>query len=105
MIKAKVKAWITNHHIRLDSLESLSPEEAVSSLTYYSNDMTPHGWIEVGEADISIRLDSYESYNLRKVEALKAQRSEVLAQADKLEQQIQDLLCLPAPIMNDDNPF
>jgi len=109
IVYPKISVWLTNEHQDPRELSKLDPEQLVNLTTLSAFDMSKHGWILVGEAQVEIKLHSPEELLQYQLEALKARKAEYQKEAmDKLEEYdhlIQQLLALPAPEMTSNDPF
>lgn len=105
----KISVWVTNEYQDPKELANLSPEEAASCTTLYASDMSEHGWVLVGEAKVEITLMSEEQLLQSRIEALRTRKAQFQAEAtNKLEEydhRIQQLLALPAPVEEYNDPF
>ena len=105
----KISVWATNSYQDPKELANLSPEEVASCTTLYASDMSEHGWVLVGEAKVEITLMSEEQLLQSRIEALRTRKAKFQAEAtNKLEEfdhRIQQLLALPAPVEEYNDPF
>jgi len=118
-MKVNLIAYLTNEYLSLDTILGMHDEsDAISNLTFYNKDMTQHGWVNVGTADIEVTFITREEALQNQVESLKAKKASIIAEATEkateIDERIQSLLALPAPpltqqdtsdIIDDDFPF
>lgn len=98
---AKQTAWIPEHSsIGPEDLINAKPESLVEQFYYTrsSSNMAAHGWTRVGEAEITVTLPDTEELVANKIDALRKQKDNVLAEAQNkatnIERQIQTLLAI-----------
>lgn len=105
----EVPVWITNEFLDPKDLRSMDDATIVDRLTTYHSDMSQHGWIQVGEAEITITLKSDDEMVNSQIATLRVKKAEVQAEAlkklEEYEHRIQQLLALPAPEPEDEFPF
>ncbi len=95
-ITATVPAWLPGHN----SPESLLGDDldAVNALSFVSYDMKASGYTLVGEAQITVHIQGEDKLIEAKVETLRAEKTKVLAEAERksteIERQIQTLLAI-----------
>lgn len=97
-ISAEIPAWITNDWTTVNDLVSHEDQaSAVGSLSYYPQKI--EGWTKVGTAQITVTFDDDDEIIGNMVDALKAQKQKVQADAqveiNRIEERIQSLLALP----------
>ena len=96
-IRATVPAWFASSFSGPDDLQR-KPDEAVTSVTFCTSDMTQCGWSRAGEAEIILRPLGEQQLLESKVESLRAQKTKVPAEAQaeatEIEGQIQQLLAI-----------
>lgn len=106
VIEGITQAWVafsTGANEYLDQIRKSRGTEAesasVSALSFHPSDMTEYGWVLAGRATVRIELLSREATTLGQVSTLKAEikktRAESGHKVEKLEEEIQKLLCLP----------
>lgn len=97
-ITATVPAWITSNYFDPKTLVDGEPGRVIDGVGYSSLDMSTHGWVKCGTAEITLTIDDPREVIDSKVTALQAQKKSVMAKAqmelNKLEGQIQELLCI-----------
>lgn len=94
----KTKAWLTSHsYVTPQQLAEPKPE-IIDHITFGNYDMTDAGWTLVGEATITFTPISADELVGNKVAALRAEaaniRAEATAKCTRIEDQINQLLCL-----------
>lgn len=92
-------AWLTEYsHLGPEELKSFDGDQLVRNLSYAEHDMSASGWTRIGEATITLQIPDAQSLVDSKVEALRAQKQRVLADAQatatELESKIQKLLAI-----------
>lgn len=104
-IRATVPVWFTGDYYGPQHLTG-DPEQAIDALSFYSTGIDPKtgqlrrpaGWTLVGYADVVVRPLPEQQLVESKVEALRAQKAEVLAKAQAeatdIDRKINTLLCL-----------
>lgn len=92
-ITGSTTAWLT-YHGDIRSLRDQKPDELVSSLGYSTNDMTSHGWIAIGQAEVRLVMPAESVLLSNQIEALRLQQREALAKAEDFEQRIKKLLAI-----------
>jgi hypothetical protein len=96
-ITGKTKAWLSESGSP-DALLGDNHGAAVSSLSFCSWDMKSVGWTYVGEATITVDIPDHDTLIGNKVESLRAEKQQILAEAQakatQLEGQIQKLLAI-----------
>lgn len=94
MTKQIIKAWHTSpEHARSEDLQD------ADKLTFSNNDMREYGWLCVGEAEITLRINvTEEDLALSMCDTLRQQiqkvRAESKKQIDDLQERINKLLAL-----------
>lgn len=89
-MKLSTKVWLTSGSQRyLKSADMTDPENAMW-FTYRSEDMTQHGYMLIGSAEIEIELLTPAEINNSAVVALKDQVQEVRAKSEKEVMHLQD---------------
>lgn len=97
-ISSQATAWMTSA-TDLRFLDS-NPEAVIGTLGYTTGetDMTAHGWIPVGNAEIKISFLEKGDLLMGQIDALRKQQQNVRdkaeMQANRIEQQIQSLLAI-----------
>ncbi len=106
-ITGATKAWMTYGN-DLRSLDEMTPGALVGTLGYASGDMTAHGWIAIGEAEITpgvetvmeieaeitLRMPDHSVLLQNQIEALRTQQRDALNKAEEFEQRINNLLAI-----------
>lgn len=104
-IRATVPVWFTSDYHGPDDLTG-TPERAIDAVSFYSTGIDPTtgelrrpaGWTLVGYADVVLRPLPERQLIDSKVEALRAQKAEVMAKAQAevtdIDRKINTLLCL-----------
>ena len=97
-ISAEIPAWITNDWTKVNDLVSREDQaSAVGELSYYPLQIA--GWTKVGTAHITVTFDDDDEIIGNMVDALKAQKQKVQADAqveiNRIDERIQSLLALP----------
>jgi len=97
-ITGKTKAWAA-HYSAFRPQDAANPTPTVINHLQYTNiDMTDQGWTDVGEATVTVDFVSHNDLIKNKVEALRAEaaniRAEATAKCTRIEDQINQLLCL-----------
>jgi hypothetical protein len=98
-VTGTTKAWMTEYcGIGPEQLKSGDPKVIVKSLQFSHLDMQTEGWVLVGEAEITVTIKSTDEIVGHQVDALKAKKQNVLAQAEmeatQIERRIQELLAI-----------
>lgn len=100
IVTGKTNAWITTYsHLTPQHFANPEPE-MVNHLAFAEpgNDMTSAGWTLVGEATITVNFINADELIGNKVAALRAEaaniRAEATAKCTRIEDQINQLLCL-----------
>ena len=79
----KTKVWVTTYGYSIDDVIHTVNEgddvSAVSMLTYNDTDMSDTGWVEVGEAEITVTLKPRDQFQEKELEKLKQQLKQVRA--------------------------
>lgn len=105
----KVPIWITGEYPNPKELHAMDDAKMVDLLTLYHSDMSQHGWIQVGEAEITITLKSDDEMVNSQIAVLRAKKAKAQAEAlkklEEYEHRIQQLLALPAPVEEYNDPF
>lgn len=100
-ITGAIPVFITNTWTTVNDLVALEDKSsAIGSLTYYTQQL--EGWTRVGKAQITVTFDDDDEIIGNMVDALKAQKQKVQADAqveiNRIEERIQSLLALPASV-------
>lgn len=95
-------AYVTDDRYTPASLLKQPTDEAVQNLAYYDDDCSIAGWNRVGTAQITVTFDDDDEIIGNMVDALKAQKQKVQADAqveiNRIDERIQSLLALPASV-------
>jgi hypothetical protein len=89
-MKLSTKVWLSSSAQRYVKSTDMTDPENSKWFSYYEEDMSHHGHVCVGNAEISIKLLTFAEINNGAVDALKAQVQEVRAKAEKEVMQLQD---------------
>ena len=96
-ITARTKAWFSSASDGPEDLQG-DPLHAVNTLSFYGSDMRNMGWTLVGEADITVHVVDEQELVANKVDALRAEKSKTLADAQmkatEIDSKIQKLLAI-----------
>jgi len=113
-INGTLQAWLTGGTSLSDfDFEDIT-DNSLATIEYYNGDMSEHGWLLVGSADITVTFHDEDEVLGRQVALLTAAKAKILAKATadatRIEEKIQSLLALPAPKpivgeIDDDFPF
>jgi hypothetical protein len=104
IIKGTVPVWFTSSYRGPDDLER-GAANAISSVTFYEpgtepdgTPRIPDGWTLVGEADVVLRIFDKRQLVTNKIDSLRAEHTQVLAEAEaratKIQSRIQQLLAI-----------
>ena len=96
-ITRKMKAWLTEHRAARDA----NPED-VENMAFSALDMADHGWILIGDAEITVTLRDRNEITYSQVAVLKEAKKRIQATAEAqinaIEGQVQSLLALPMEV-------
>lgn len=98
-VAAKTTAWLSDSSsFGLQDMVAGDPDSVVNGLVYVSHDMSGHGWVKVGTAEITVTIESADTIIANKIVALGNEKASILARAQKqateIEGQIQQLLAI-----------
>jgi hypothetical protein len=89
-MKLSKQVWLSSSaQLYMKSADMTDPDNS-RWFSYHDEDMSHHGYILIGNAEIEIELLTPAEINNGAVEALKAQVQEVRAKAEKEVNQLQD---------------
>lgn len=89
-MKTSKQVWLSSSaQLYMKSADMTDPDNS-RWFSYHDEDMSHHGYILIGKAEIEIELLTPAEINNGAVEALKAQVQEVRAKAEKEVTQLQD---------------
>jgi hypothetical protein len=92
---AETKVWLPPFSsLKPAQLRSAKAGELVNTCAYSDHDMTSEGWVQIGTATISLELLPPEDLTAHQVAALRKQQGELIAKANQVEGQIQQLLAI-----------
>lgn len=92
---ATIDAWLpARASIKAGFASDADPAELTESCGYSSHDMTSADWVRIGSATISIELLPTKTLTEGHVAALRKEQGELIAKANRVEQQIQQLLAI-----------
>ena len=94
-----IRVWLPNtSSILPEKLASGTGDEIIPYAMLSKTDMTQYGWVEIGSAQVSLTIKGNDEIVSGQVEALKAQKRKVIADAEvaanEIEQRIQSLLAI-----------
>lgn len=102
-ITGTIPAFIPNRFISVKDLLSRSPDDSLGSLAYFKKSLDTD-WIACGTAQITVTFDDDEKVVAGMVDALKAEKQKIIADANvkamQIDERIQSLLALPAPVQD-----
>jgi hypothetical protein len=99
-VEGRTGVWLTEYdsHVGPQELAKQPGDWIAKHVTYSGQNMASHGWTRIGEARVEITLNDPNTILTEKVTALKAQKQNVLAEAEakatEIERQIQTLLAI-----------
>jgi len=97
-VTGTTKAWITEHSTARPEHLAEGDPRLIKWVCYSDMDMSGSGWVLVGEATVTLKLDSVEEVVANQVAALRQQITSVRAEAENkatdLERQVQQLLAI-----------
>ena len=80
-IKGRIDAWITNRgYPAAADLFAADGVEILNSIWYSAVDMSDSGWVKVGTAEITIKLDELPEVASKQIAALQGQLEEMRAE-------------------------
>lgn len=95
-IKGNIKAWLPDYYGPQDLCGT--NKNAMAALHFTDANMTPSGWALVGIATLSINVPSEDVLINNKIEALKAEKQTIRAEAEMksrvIDKKIQELLAI-----------
>jgi hypothetical protein len=99
VIEGTTSAWLTEYsRIGPKELRENDGDNLVNRMSFSAHDMTSGGWVRVGRARIEVTLDSSDEIVTGQVAALRAQQTQVRAEAEakatEIERRIQTLLAI-----------
>lgn len=96
-ITFQTKAWLSDGKI-----ERNADSTDVDNMSFYKDDMTDFGWVEVGTAEITVTLVDRKTVVVNQIAGLNEAKRRIQAEAEKrlteIEGQIQSLQALPAEV-------
>ena len=98
-IKGRIDAWITNcGYPAAADLFTADEAEIINDIFYSTVDMSDSGWVKVGTAEITIKLDELPDVASNQVAALRSKLEEMRAehqlQQTALQERINNLLAI-----------
>ena len=89
-MKLSKQVWLSSSSQKYMKSSDMNDIENSTWFSYHQGDMSHHGFVLIGHAEIDIELLTPAEINNGAVEALKAQVQEVRAKAEKEVNQLQD---------------
>jgi len=98
-VKATLSAWITSEYTNTSLWPQMSPKDIIGQMSFYSQDMSGHGWIRVGQAHIVFEAEDND-FTLQTINMFEIKKAKLLAETqlkiNEIDQKIQELRALPA---------
>ena len=97
-ITGTTKAWLTENSAAGPQDIAEGNPQLIQAAAYSMHDMTSAGWVLVGTAEVTLTVDDMDTVVTNQVAALRAQITNVRAEAEnkatQLERQVQQLLAI-----------
>jgi hypothetical protein len=97
-IQGEITAYIPGANLSFIRPEDLLGPHAFKHLTFSANDMCSVGWVKVGNATVTVELESENAIVLNAIDALRAEQAAIRAKATAdctaLDVKINNLLAL-----------